>query len=222
MAEAGFFERNRISPTGLVLVVVMHGAVIAALALSRMEMPLTERFTPLPTQDYSVPPDPEPIPEPPKQKEEVRPKTQIDYVKPIVPPLPDRPSAIDPTPQPNVTYFDPRPSGQDPANAKPADPPKPVPLPVRVQAEMLPSSELQPPYPPSEERAGNEGRVAIRITIGPNGRVIAAEKVSATSDAFYRATERHALRAWRFRPATVDGRPVESSKTITVHFRLND
>lgn len=219
MREAGFYDRHRISPTGLGLVVAMHGAVIAALALSKMEMPIPEVFTPLPTRDYTIPPDPEPIPEPPKPKQEVRPQAQIDYVKPLVPPLPNPANEIVPTPQPNVQYFDPLPPGPDPADVRPADPPKPAP--VRVEAVMLRSSELQPPYPASEERAGNEGRVSVRVTIGTNGRVTAVEKVSASSDAFYRATERHALRAWRFKPATLDGRPVEARKTITVHFRLD-
>ena len=82
-------------------------------------------------------------------------------------------------------------------------------------------SEPQPPYPASEQRLGREGRVTIRVLIGIDGRVAAAERVRATSDAFYRATEQHALRHWRFRPATVDGRPVESRKSITVEFRLD-
>jgi protein TonB len=62
----------------------------------------------------------------------------------------------------------------------------------------------------------------IRVTVGPDGRVKSAEKVRATTDAFYEATERHARARWRFRPATVDGRPVEARKTLTVEFRLDD
>ena len=52
--------------------------------------------------------------------------------------------------------------------------------------------------------------------------VRAVEKVRAASDAFWRATQRHALRHWRFTPARVDGKPVESWTTITCHFRLTD
>jgi protein TonB len=44
--------------------------------------------------------------------------------------------------------------------------------------------------------------------------------VSATSDAFWQATQRHALSRWRFKPATVDGRPVESSKVLSIRFQL--
>jgi protein TonB len=63
--------------------------------------------------------------------------------------------------------------------------------------------------------------VRVRVTIGADGRVKAAEKVSATSDAFWRNTERQALTRWRFRPATVDGRPIESSKVLNVKFQLD-
>lgn len=81
--------------------------------------------------------------------------------------------------------------------------------------------DLQPPYPSSEEQAEREGKVTVRLAIGTDGRVKAIDKVSATSDAFFTATQRHALRSWRFSPATVDGKPVESRKVLTVHFRLD-
>jgi protein TonB len=69
---------------------------------------------------------------------------------------------------------------------------------------------------------GTEGIVTLRVLIGPDGRVKSAEKVRATNDIFYQATLRHALRNWRFRPATLDGRPIESSKVMSLHFELND
>jgi protein TonB len=62
--------------------------------------------------------------------------------------------------------------------------------------------------------------VTVRLLIGADGRVKAVEKVRAASDAFWRATERQALRHWRFTPAMVDGKPVESRTTVTVHFEL--
>ncbi len=106
-----------------------------------------------------------------------------------------------------------------------ADPPRDPPAqPVRVDARVDPrfASALQPQYPLIEHRAQRSGTVVIRVTIGPDGRVRAAERVSATSDLFWAAAERQALTRWRFRPATLDGRPVESSKVMTVHFRIED
>ena len=71
-------------------------------------------------------------------------------------------------------------------------------------------------------QAQAQGDVRVRVTIGTNGRVIAVQMLSATSDAFWRVTERQALTRWRFRPATVDGRPVESTKLMNLHFQIQD
>jgi len=94
---------------------------------------------------------------------------------------------------------------------------------VLIEASSDPryAGDLQPVYPPSEQRAGREGRVVVRVLIGTDGRVKAVEPVSATSDAFLDTTRRQAIGKWRFRPATRDGVPVESWKRIGVSFSLN-
>ena len=101
-------------------------------------------------------------------------------------------------------------------------PPRPVRDPVRV-ASLFDTrfGGQQPPYPQSEVRAEREGQVRIRVTIGADGRVTATERLAATNDAFWRATDTQARNRWRFRPATLDGRPVQDSKVITIHFRLD-
>ena len=48
------------------------------------------------------------------------------------------------------------------------------------------------------------------------------ERLSATDEAFWIATQRHAMRKWRFRPATRDGVAVPGTKVLTVHFKLTD
>ena len=100
--------------------------------------------------------------------------------------------------------------------------PPPVHVPVRHAAQIDSSSRLQPPYPPAEIRAGRDGQVRVRVTIGPHGRVLDIALVSATSDAFWLATRQQALRYWRFRPATVDGRPVQDTKVMSLVFRIED
>ena len=225
MPEGGFLEQKPRSPGSLTIVIALHAAAIAALAMSKMEV-APKVFTPIQIKD--VLPDPTPPPEPPPEPKEqvpVRPKTQVDYVKPQVP-TPPRQSDVVIQPRDNVTIFDPGPSGDAEAQ-KPVDPPKQPPPPppadpVRTQAKLDSRSELQPPYPASEQRNEAEGSVTVMLTIGADGRVKAVQKVRATSDAFFRETERHALRNWRFRPATLDGKPVESSTRMTVHFRLDE
>jgi protein TonB len=229
MPEGGFFERRTISPTSLTIVILLHAAGIGALALSKMEVVGTNPF--VPTDVILVKPDeipPETPPEPPKDRPPVARDTQLDYVKPLVPTVPQGPVIFhDPTKAPPVYDTGPPPKADEkPVQAYKPPPPLPEPKvepkpPVRTEAKLR-SGDLQPPYPPSEEKLEREGRVVVRITIGTDGRVKAADKVSATSEAFYSATERHALRSWRFSPAAVDGKPIESTTVLTVHFRLND
>lgn len=215
MTDTGFLEPRKLSPTGLAVVVALHAGALGALAL--MKGPeFIQKATRTIIYDVRNPiPEPERPPEPPRDQARQR----------------QRPSVLDSSPSP----ID-RPSGPVVAERPlPPLPPLPnvaaetvtearveLPPPVRVAAEFDPryAADQQPPYPADQERAGREGRVRIRLVIGADGRVRSIERLSATNDAFWRATERHARARWRFRPATIDGRPVESSKTMTVVFEL--
>lgn len=224
MAEAGFLEQKRVRPGAVALVVVMHGAALTALLLAKNPEVVRRVFRPIDVIDVPIPPPPPPLPPTPRPE----PRQQIErYTVPPVPmpPRNDSPVVRDPPP-PLPPQRDALAGNENvagpvlPPRPPIPDPPRPVPTPVRTAAVLI-SGDLQPPYPTSEQRMEREGRVVIRVTIGPDGRVIAAQKVSATSDAFYQATERHARARWRFRPATVDGRPVEATKTMTVVFELD-
>ena len=218
MRDGGFLDPKPANGASLAVVILLHGVALTALALSKMEY---VRLTPTNITAYPVPLDEPPPPDQPVEKVPEAPRTKS--VVTAVPPEVKTKASTDPlTAEPLVEPqpFDPFP-GEAIKIEKPADPPKPLP-PVRVEAKIDVRSELQPPYPPSEERAGNEGSVTVRLLVGTDGRVKAVEKVRAASDAFWRATERHALRSWRFTPARVDGKPVESWTTITCHFRLTD
>ena len=216
MPQSGFLEQKPRSPGSLAVVIALHGAAIAALMLAKHEF---IQAPPVVTEIRHIPLPKDPPPEPPKPADPRTPIiSRIDTVSPIVPrPILDNIQIVEPQPLQPIA-FDPGPIG--PAIAPPSDPPQPVREPVRIAARIDPRSELQPPYPASEERAEVEGSVTISVLIGTDGRVKAVEKVRATSEAFFRATERQALRHWRFKPATLDGRPVETRTTMTVHFQL--
>lgn len=228
MTERNVYQPTRLSPTGLTAVIALHAAAIGGLMMWKIAMPGPEFG---PTRTYHVPfvPPPEPTPAPQRSEDTALPRQAPSFV--------DQPPAHVPAPP---TVFDIGPAlphdlvGAPPGDlvvpeqprAQPLPVPIPVPIPdpVRVGAEIDPRyrAGLQPPYPASEQRNEREGTVRVRVTIGTDGRVKAAEQVSATSDAFWQATRSQALRFWRFRPATVDGRPVESEQVMTVTFRLSD
>lgn len=218
MPERNFLDRGRISPVSLAVVIAVHGAALTALFLARGPVVIPHKWQRIEVVHIPNPPDPEPIPEA-EPNREVRPQRQASAID-------TPPRLIDlPTDSGQIAYPPLPPLPADPSppgNSVTADPPAPPAPPVRTQPEIDPrfAAQLQPPYPPAEERAEREGVVRVRVTVGPDGRVKALERLSATSDAFWAATERHARARWRFRPATLDGRPVESTMTITLRFQL--
>lgn len=100
------------------------------------------------------------------------------------------------------------------------EPPPPLPPLLRAEPDSRFAKDFQPAYPAAELRAQRDGLVQIRVLIGVDGRVKAAQSVSATSDAFFEATRRQALSKWRFKPATRGGIPEESWKTLSVRFEI--
>lgn len=216
MSQGGFFEQKRASPASLALVVALHVVVLGAVALVKGPVftpaffpPTKVTFVPLPEDPPVVPPEPVPLPE----SRVTAPQTEVDR-------LPQRPE----NPVREVPRDPVGPVGPVGGGGGTTVPDPPAHVPVRRDAELDPryAALLRPPYPASEQRAQRGGVVRIRVTIGTDGRVRAVERVSATSDAFWAAAERQALSRWRFRPATLDGRPVESSKVLTLHFRIED
>lgn len=216
MTATGFYEQKSLRPGGLAVVIALHAAAFTGLALAkttyeRVATPITDIF------NIPIPPDPDVEPPPPHPDVPRQQPTVIDAPRPIVPTHTDGPVVTE-RPIPPLP-----PTGDIGRETVIADATPDLPrVPVRVEAQFDPryAGDQQPPYPASEQREQRDGTVRIRLTIGPDGRVRAVEKLSATSDAFWRATERHALAHWRFRPATLDGRPVETTKLMTVFFRI--
>lgn len=217
MTATGFFEQKSVRPGGLALVIFMHAAAFTGLVLTKTD--IARRVLP-PTEIFDVVPPPEPTQEPPpeRRRDEPRQPSRLDTPPPIVRTSPPQGSIVRDPPLPPV------PPGTGPVGPieLAGTPELPPPPPVRVEAQFDPryAADQQPPYPPSELHSERDGTVRIRLRIGADGRVKAIERLSATADAFWRVTERHALARWRFRPATLDGRAVESTKVMTVFFRI--
>lgn len=206
-------SKTRSRASSLAIVIGLHGAAIAAALLAKSAgfvAPPDEILT-----AYNVPQIDEPnkLPPPPEPEAETPPARPAETTLTVTPPSrPQRPAL------PPIGSLIPGPPGppQPPVTRDP--PPVPVLIDARFAASAL--GRLQPPYPPALIRAEIEGEVTVRVTIGPDGRVKRIDKISADHDAFFEATRRHALRVWRFEPATRDGRPIESAQVHTVRFEI--
>ncbi|QGP80299.1 TonB family protein [Sphingobium sp. CAP-1] len=213
------YGAGRKSPLGLGGTMAVHALVIGAFLLIPKEVIDTFRPTP-PITTYAVPDDPPP-PENPVVEQQADPRIDTR-------PQPrERPTATDPVIE--LPKGDPILTGGG-AGDTISDPPRPyiapppIPEPVLTEASIDPraAAGFQPDYPGTMIRQGVEGKVTVRVTIGVDGRVAAIEKIAATDDSFWLATQRHALRKWRFRPATRDGVAVSSTRVMTVRFTLTE
>lgn len=167
--------------------------------------------------------EPPPIPpEQPRDKPSVARETTI-YTPPVSDPIvstnPVTTTNVEPAESAPIGVG--RPEGTAEVTTPP-QPPAPRPPLIAARADPRFARDFQPEYPPSEIRLGREGQVSVRVLIGADGRVKAVEQRSATSDAFFEATRRHALRKWRFQPAARGGVAEDSWKVMNVSFVLND
>lgn len=217
MREEGYFAQTRHSPLSLGVVIALHVAGVAALMLAKMEMPPAIEFIHTLAKPIKAPPIPPQNPPEPRPAEPKGP-SQIDSVIKIPLQAPQDP-VITPVPQPLPLPVPGEGLGTGPI-AQPMPQPLPLPEPVKRAPKLLTIDRLQPPYPASEQRQEREGVVVLSVLVGADGRVKSVEQVEATSAAFFQAAERHALRHWRFAPATEDGRAVESRITIRLRFQL--
>jgi len=214
MHSAGFVTKRRRSPIGLGGAVAVHAVVAAIYILTPKELYQKIPVPILLGTPIEAERDPDPLPPPEPEQEQLR-QENISVPQPEVKGLPTG-SSLDAIPEAKFPGI----PGTGMLDSKVEPTPDPVLIDARPDPRYM--RDFQPDYPTNLQRLQLEGSVTVRVKIGPDGRVMAVQLVSATHDDFFKVTERQALRRWRFRPATRDGQPVESWREMTVHFRIED
>ncbi len=223
MQTNGFLAKPAHSPASFGLAFAVTGAGLAALLFAKPY--IVQKWLDTPTIIEAIPipaPPPPPVPTPETRKPVVR-----EALKPIPQlPVPDTSKPI--VPQPSDFAFPPGPTGGDVArpitpmipHVDPVVPPIAAPVIIASQYDTRYLRDQQPPYPAALQREEVEGTVTVRVHIGPDGRVTAIDPVRADHEDFFTATRNWALRHWRFQPATRDGVPIESTRTMSVRFTI--
>lgn len=152
----------------------------------------------------------------------------LSVLKPAIPDPPPGPRAARKPPHeaaPLATIANLPPSSLQPAEAKldaaliaPANAPK-----FRVGGMVLPAKLLAhpfPAYPADAQSRGVEGTVRLIATVRNDGSV--GDLQVASGDPRLVGAALHAVRQWRYQPATLDGKPVQSETRIDIKFHLPD
>lgn len=218
MTADGFLNQKQRHPIAMTAAIAINAAAITALLLAKAGVVVLPPGA-IPLIPITEPPIPEPI-------DEVAQKHPVPDPPIYVPPrrVPtndpvDDPAQVDTGDKPTDTGST---SEGTSGGARAGPEPKPEPLPLLTDAVPLPraAGEFQPPYPPQLLRTNVEGKAVVRVLIGTDGRVKQVAIISADDPLFADATERQALRKWRFKPVTRDGQPVETWKQMTVRFEI--
>jgi protein TonB len=201
-------------PTKLLLVGGLHLVVFWALLNAFNVHPSTPCLCSNTVADVidEPPPPAEPIPLPNVTPTEV--KFTVDP-PPVIPELTDTDGKSDPTitePHPDLTLVQSQPSGtaepEPQINGAAVDPHRPL---------------TQPDYPAAARRADEQGKVALQVLVGTDGRVRDVKVVQSSGFArLDQAAVNEALAHWRLRPATRNGQPFEQWITLGVVFRLEN
>ncbi|QGY81436.1 energy transducer TonB [Sphingorhabdus lacus] len=214
-------ETRRTNSLGMGAAILVNGSIILAVALS----PIIAERVPIPTiiQGTNIP-EQKPVKKDPKPDDNV-----AKPIKPIFAPDPIIETKTPPDLGPSTTNewtdigsIGTTAGGDDEAGSTLGNIPK-IPMPIFKAALRDPrfARAFQPEYPVGKLRLEIEGSVTVRILVGTDGRVRQVQILNATDPDFARATEKQALKAWRFKPATRDGVPVEDWQTLTVRFDIN-
>lgn len=157
---------------------------------------------------------------PPPPPPDYRPKLKARKV-PIPDPTPDDPEPLpidEPIPEIDMPVLD------DLAIDIPDAPPVPEPDgPLHIGGNVKPPVKISSPHPRYTElarRARIEGSVIVQVIINRQGEVTSPNLLKGLSMGLDEEAIK-AVKLWKFKPATLNGKPADVYFTLTVHFFLN-
>lgn len=102
--------------------------------------------------------------------------------------------------------------------------PAPAPAPPQKTAPSAASyaaSNRKPVYPAMSRRNGEEGKVILRVLVKADGSAGEVQVRQSSGFPLLDEAARAAVQAWRFNPATVDGKPVDEWYQVPIPFKLD-
>ena len=108
-------------------------------------------------------------------------------------------------------------------------PTKAAPPPPPAARAVVPGTPIKPIsmpdvhdyYPEQARRDGQEGRAQVKVCVGANGKIESAETASTSGFPALDEAAVKVAKAARFKPATSEGKPIESCATLPVKFELH-
>ncbi len=219
----------RISLRTLGLVLLAHVAVFGALATLRIDAVALPQAT-LMVDVIAAEPSPEPEVPAPKQEiipPQPKPVAKQERPEPVAaaPVLAvDNSKADVPAQVEKIAPTEPLPSIQTPVQSNSVPAPAAAPA-VATTAAKVDANYLdnpKPVYPPLSRKAGEQGKVVLRVYVEASG---AASKVDVSSSSGFERLDRSAANAvsrWKFVPARQGSEAVAASVLVPIVFSLKE
>jgi protein TonB len=206
-------------------VLVLHALALWALQTGLLRRAV-EVVVPAELLSQIIEPPAPKVEPPPPAPPPVRQPTQKSAL-PSLPPAPQPLAIADPTPAPNAPTGVTTPQPLAPPVAAPVAastaPAPAAPAPVKVE---LPSTDAEylnnpePPYPPLSKRLGEQGKVVVRVLIGPDGLPQKAEVRQTSGFDRLDQTALATVMRWRYVPGKRGGVPEAMWFNVPINFVL--
>lgn len=89
-----------------------------------------------------------------------------------------------------------------------------------IATNVVPTTRIEPVYPPRALRAGIEGMVTVEFTITKEGSVTDIEVITGEPPGVFDRAVIQAVSRWKFAPEIVNGQPVEKRARQDIKFTL--
>jgi len=106
-----------------------------------------------------------------------------------------------------------------PAPPQATPPGTPAAAPTGAYTPPVAISQPMPAYPRAALRRRESGNVLLRVRVGPDGVPTDVSLIDSSGSRHLDRAATDAVRKWRFRPATRDGRPVSGEVRAPVSFK---
>ncbi|WP_088706997.1 energy transducer TonB [Noviherbaspirillum denitrificans] len=220
------------APLPAAATILLHAGLIAAVVAGLMTSPSPDKPAE-PLQVRIVPPEPPPVAAPPTPVQPAPPQPAPPALKKERP-APRPQAETRPAPQAKSTppvqvpeaAFEakPGPAAAPPAtvSAPPAPPASPSPVRTSASEASYAATNRTPPYPRIALSNGDEGTVILRVLVTAEGTAGAVEIAKTSGHTLLDESARRTVLSWRFKPATVDGKPVAEWYQVPIPFKLQN
>jgi protein TonB len=185
-----------------IAVIALHIALIYAVVVSTGVVKVPQFAEPLQTVFIDDPAQSEPEPEPVKP--------EIEQMTPVEQPMPELQFEEIPAPPTDVAM----PPSDTAIAATPTE--------GATAQQLKTTNRVEPVYPATSRRMGEEGTVRVRVLVDERGRPTTVNVM--TSSGFSRLDQAalEAVKRWRFVAATDGNRPIQTWTQVAITFKLTD